>query len=559
MKSILIFILSLISAFSINAQTTVCHKDSIPMTHSYELQDTSYYNVYEIVGSRDSIVYKMQCGKPCQLGLKGHRPHQVIDKMIQIPIYDSVQHETYSTYTVTEKYDSFFLKCDTLKATSYSIWGNGDNVTQKNIDALKPYIKGWNDRISWKDFNPSPGVYNWSVFDDAFSLLKKNNLAIGFMVYVGDNAPDWIYSAPYNVPKVLTTTGQTFPFYNDVTYNKLVRQMWLDVANHIKDIDIDFWMIAEGSTGDVGDVSAGYKGTPINPIYAITPDQWSVYRRSIWTYIKGITSKQLMVNPGNKDKYNDMDWADANIPGCWFKSGNSGHQFNLDGELTQIKRNWQYTSNDNKNRFRTELENVDVNDATYTASCATQQGFLALISNVDMFCIAAQRASYLLGLKYFNDYAGLRDVQNTTRSFVYMSGGFDSTKHTKAELLSYKSQGAMSGVGFWYDDIGSDIAEGDYERFIDMVGTTTPRFRVKSTGFGRYGRILTDATFTINTQLEQPSKINVVVYDESGDITINGVKFTGTNTKQERTLTVPLSTRSFKITGSLTTFLVNTE
>lgn len=560
MKKILLLLLLFASAFC-SAQTIECHLDSIPVLYSYQIDDTSWYKSYEIVGTKDSVLYKIQCGKPCQAGVPKHRAHEVIDKIIQIPVYDSVQKYTVGKLTITSSYDSFFTKCDTIPnvlLSCYGLWGNGDGISQKNIDALKG-IKGWNDRIAWKDFNPAPGVYNWAVIDDAFDLLEKNNLAIGFMIYVGDNSPDWIYTAPYNVPKVLTSTGQTFPFYNDVTYNQLVQRMWFDVADHIKNRKITFWMSAEGSTGDEGSNGAGYKGTPVNPAYEISNLAWSGYRRSIWTYLKSITGIQLMINPGNKDRYGDVNWAKINIPGCWFKYGNAGHQFNLDGELTQITDNWQFISNDNTYRARTELEHVDVDDLTYNGACATQQGFLGLVSNVDMFCISARRSDYLTGLKYFNDFAGLRSAASTTKAFVYMSGGFDSTKHTAAELTAYKAAGATTGVGFWYDDIGADIMEGNYQRFMTMTGTTIPKFRIKSTGFGRYGKVLQDATFTLNNSLKQPTKINVVIYDEAGDITINGIKFTGTNTKQERTLSVPFNGRSFKIAGSLITFLVSTE
>jgi hypothetical protein len=560
MKKILPFLLLLASALSVNAQTVQCKDTTYKVSSVQSGFDVNRYMLYEIVDTRDSTIYKTQCGKPCQIGI--HKPHKVVSSVIQLPVYDSVPHYDTVHWTITVTIDSPGTKCDTIPdtlLTCYGLWGNGDNITQKNIDALKPYIKGWNDRIAWKDFNPAPGVYNWPVIDDAFDLLEKNNLAIGFMIYVGDNSPDFIYTAPYNVPKVLTSTGQTFPFYNDVTYNQLVQRMWLDVADHIKNRKITFWMSAEGSTGDEGSNGAGYKGTPVNPAYEISNLAWSDYRRSIWTYLKSITGIQLMINPGNKDRYGDVNWAKINIPGCWFKYGNAGHQFNLDGELSQITDNWQFISNDNKYRARTELENIDVNDPTYNGACATQQGFLALASNVDVFCIAAQRSDYITGLKYFNDFAGLRSATNTTKAFVYMSGGFDSTKHTAAELTAYKAAGATTGVGFWYDDIGADIMEGNYQRFMTMAGTSIPRFRIKSTGFGRYGKVLQDATFTLDPALKTPSKINVVIYDEAGDITINGIKFSGTNTKQERTLTVPFNGRSFKITGSLTTFLVSTE
>lgn len=550
------------AAFCVDAQLSC--KDTIykkTVTKKVVEYDTTM-NIISVVVGYDTT-WRIRCNRMCELGFVP--PKKVIDEVTFRYGKDTSYTYDSTVYTVTVTEDSAGTVCynvpPVLSEVDFGLWGNGDNVTQKNIDALKPHIKGWNVRFSWKDFSSGYGVYNWKYIDDIFDLLVRNNLHIGFMIFVGDNSPAYIYEAPYNVPKVLTDEGGVYPFYKDDNYQMLVDKMQLDVANHLKGkYDITFWMSAEGSTGDEGSANAGYKGKPINKDYEIAQDWWTNYRHKMWTYIHSITDIQLLVNSGNKDK-GDIDWATRNIGKVWFKAGKAGHEFNRDGEIEQVQTDLQFTANNNDVRFRTELEGTDRQDPTYNPQCATQQGFFALAANVDIFCIAAQRTEYLPGLQYFNKYAGKRSAANTTFGFCYMSGGIELQGLTAAEKQAYIAAGASTKEGLWWNDFATGILEGNYERFVHMTGVSTVHYRVSTNGaFGRYSRELTDAAFSLDNNLKQPSLITVVYLDEANSqININGTTIRGQGTSKQLTATIPLSTRTFTAKGNLDIFLIGVE
>lgn len=445
-------------------------------------------------------------------------------------------------------------------ASYYGVWGIGNSCSQKILDALKG-VRGFFMRIAAKEINTAKDVYNWAAFDSYISILKANKLPFGVMFGVGANFGDYMYAL--GVPKVETTSGAIEPYYKNEVYQQLTEAFWAAAASHMRDMGFTFWQSAENTDGDEGSRFQGYGDTIKDPIkYGIAADWWTNYRRSIWLFDDAITPCNLLVNPGNQDKYGDLAWAVGHLTKpCWFKNGNAGHQFLKDGEKDQVARGWQFTENDNTHRTRTELENVDQQDPSYNDACATQQGFFALISNVDIFCISATRARYLTGLKYFNDFAGQRNPNNTRKAFVYMSCGIELTGLSAGQKAAYIQAGASEQTGFWWNDFGTNVIAGNYERWMHMEGTATPLYRLKTTGFGRYARILIDTTFTLDTRLMQPSRINVVYFDKVGTININGTTFVGTNTGQEKTVSVALANnaRTFKITSTLPAFLVSTE
>lgn len=488
----------------------------------------------------------------------------ILQKRKHGPGYKSVHELIPATGHAIAYWDSVYLdncRIDTLKGIRdsilqtlpnfYGVWGNDDNFNQKRIDALKPGIKGWNIRTAWKGFNAIEGKYDWTAFDENIELLKANNLPFGFMIYVGDNSPDWIYKY---VPRVLTKDGRvtdTFPYYMSDQYQQFVKKMLKDVNDHMAAKGYDtlavYWNIAEGSTGDEGSATQGYKGTLVDSKYTITSTWWTNYRRDLWLYMKSITKIQLMVNPGNSDRFGDLAFALQNIPDVFIKSGNSTHQFTKDEEKTQVLRNLQFISNDNTNRIRGEFENVDVQDSSYNNACFTQQVFFALASNVDWLDIAPSRAGYAASFPYFNLFAGKRNAAATTYSFSYSSAAKETTTSTASK-------------GFWWDDQGHNVLTGNYERHMHFTGKSDSIARVSTGTFGRYVRIYIDGTFTLDTKLLQPSEIDVLYLDKTGTININGTTITGKGTGQQLSAVIPLKARSFKITTtSIPVFLVYTK
>ena len=85
---------------------------------------------------------------------------------------------------------------------------------------------GYDVTVNWADLEPSRNTWNMTALSYPIELGISNNLNIGFMVYVGYNAPGWLWSsctAAKCVP-IVNTTGTSpgqpsqYPYYLDPFY-----------------------------------------------------------------------------------------------------------------------------------------------------------------------------------------------------------------------------------------------------------------------------------------------------------------------------------------------------
>jgi hypothetical protein len=113
MKKIILLLLCF-TALVTHAQNIKCKDTTYKVSYSEVLPDTSYYNVFEITGYRNDTTWKIRCGRACKLGFKGYTGRKVIDHITQVPVYDSVQHALYSTYTITITEDSPATVCHVI-------------------------------------------------------------------------------------------------------------------------------------------------------------------------------------------------------------------------------------------------------------------------------------------------------------------------------------------------------------------------------------------------------------------------------------------------------------
>lgn len=173
------------------------------------------------------------------------------------------------------------ITSEQVKSFERPIWaGFYTNKTSEQINTKAfPFIKGMADRIKWSDLEPQKGVYDWSKMDEKIHNAVKGKYYYYFVLWTGPHSPEWIYE--HGVPKVACKGGgnnakDVFPYYLDKKYINFFYVFIGKLAEHIASLPkaerevFSFIQPAFGSTGD----KQLYKGTPINPAYKISAQQY---------------------------------------------------------------------------------------------------------------------------------------------------------------------------------------------------------------------------------------------------------------------------------------------
>lgn len=142
-----------------------------------------------------------------------------------------------------------------------------------------PYIKGFADRVQWRQVEPQPGVYDWAKMDASIHDAAEGGYYYYFVLWTGPHSPEWIYR--HGVPRVKTTgraggTREEYPYYLDPNYVRFFHRFIGELADHLASLPeaerkaIAFIQPAFGSTGD----RQLYKGKPKEHKYDISPQQY---------------------------------------------------------------------------------------------------------------------------------------------------------------------------------------------------------------------------------------------------------------------------------------------
>ena len=153
-------------------------------------------------------------------------------------------------------------------------------------------------KVYWKTINTAYGVYNWSTLDVNLLNCAKYGKKIIFEIATGNKSPDFIYNAPYNVPKL---TFQEFknasnpvpplktfevPLFTDAAYKTLFEEFLVAFNEHLQAIQyaapLDvynlFWRL---SVSGVNETTAEFR---INSQVELTADGvTSTNATNIWT------------------------------------------------------------------------------------------------------------------------------------------------------------------------------------------------------------------------------------------------------------------------------------
>jgi hypothetical protein len=191
-----------------------------------------------------------------------------------------------------------------MSTSTFGSYGLGTAKT-KNINFYGGTINGYLQRgLSWADIEPTQSSFTFTALDNAIDACISSSISMSLMIYVGPDAPDWIYEDA-GVPVVYTSGSSSlepdeYPYYLDETYQDLTETLWTNVASHIagwsttRKKHLAFWQVAEGAKGD----SVPYHGTVVDDTYAIYTEDWVTEKRRIWTLFDELNRTIHGQNPG---------------------------------------------------------------------------------------------------------------------------------------------------------------------------------------------------------------------------------------------------------------------
>ncbi len=259
-----------------------------------------------------------------------------------------------------------------------------------------PGIRGIMFDFAWKKIQPAAptdssstfylsGGFNWNWLDSILLEAAKRNLWIGILVWTGMDAPDWLYSSPYNIG-TCKTTGEnacqekivkTYPDYYNPTYLQFWKAMTDSVINHINagpdsdgddGIDLDyrpliaFYQSCQGSTGDLEPQNGKPFDNQEGYCYIQEEEWFKDVVRPAWKFTDTIIQNNkaslpnihLLVNNADANSFTSADldsgvvfnsidefiekdrlfsFSNDSLTNAWKKSNGKGHYYQLNYEV----------------------------------------------------------------------------------------------------------------------------------------------------------------------------------------------------------------------------------
>ncbi|MEP7319769.1 MAG: T9SS type A sorting domain-containing protein [Panacibacter sp.] len=317
-----------------------------------------------------------------------------------------------------------------------------------------PEINGRLFKMSWKDIETAPNVWNWSKFDADLNSRIEGSLPVILEVFTKEDAPDWIFTN--GVPKVIekdsrgVQTGYA-PYYKDPEYKTFFKRMIGAVHQHIETLPsatrskIVAVAGCFGSTGDYisykGEVSAQY-ALSISDFYNLFTEFSGYY----YDEYKNTSPKIALLSNANNNGQSGTAWVVQNCPGGWLKTGSLGKGYQLNDEVE--KASWLYNTLNtpqNGNYVRAQCEVV---------SNSLTSGWWLKSKYRNMFAVTCYAVYWGLdvfnptneyvmdnnidpALTFFNKYAGQKDASKSTNAMCALKDGLDASDATRFPASTY--------------------------------------------------------------------------------------------------------------------------
>ena len=377
---------------------------------------------------------------------------------------------------------------------TYGTWGNGIINVDANFNLMEPAYTGWRFILKWIDFETSAGVFDYSYVLDQLSEAETRGWDFSISIDVSPanggspKTPAWLFSAPYSVPLVTTTTAQ-YPYYLNAAFQTRYHLMLDALRDYIVTLSssyktkFSFWLSTEGKTGDNGPYAGTITDVTINGVsqpspssYNITDADWQTHKRAnIWPLGYTNVSSDLpdtdyAINGGND--FADFQWGLDNIPDCDFKAGFPTHTYSNGSEKYYTDNIHSLFSLPTDNRTFGEFQNI-LDLAWFQTSY--KQNFFSIVCSalhhgVDILSINTGNPQQmfpadLTPFQFFNKYAGIRAAIDTNKGFCALRDMIDVNDTTRfPESAPYGTVVDPSRITAYTNALNAIIASGQSDQ-----------------------------------------------------------------------------------------------
>ena len=339
--------------------------------------------------------------------------------------------------------------------SAFGVWDRGSSFDP----ADHPFLRGLAFYQKWSEVEKQPGVFDWSVLDQAMDTAVRRNQFIYLSLGVGPDAPGWIYAA--GVPAVKTEnqihdSWPVYPFYPSSAYKSFFHRLIAEFGKHLRSYPqekqerIVFIQVKTGCTGD----ECAYKGDVIEKQYDLPARSpaWREFR--LWAFERFVETFQrnsdgpriaLMFNNVTPDDEEgagrgfteEWKWVMANAQGgVGIKLAGSARGHHLSGERTKVQT-WQHrliAAQGTPLFARSEMDQtwtramfaVNLPLSFYWGALTGLQNGQSIWDISAGAVQAAREMGFDYSFHFFNRYAGQIYPQTATGAFCALHKGLDA-------------------------------------------------------------------------------------------------------------------------------------
>ncbi|WP_155810460.1 T9SS type A sorting domain-containing protein [Polaribacter sp. Hel_I_88] len=427
----------------------------------------------------------------------------------------------------------------------YGTWDRGGGVDDY-ADPKNDYIIGIEVMMNWDDVQLAPPTgdpaidYDFSAFQNALQNAANHDKIVKLSINVGPDSPLWIYEngvPNVEMQEVLKPKWSNWPHYLNENYKSYYFELLNQFSIFLRTLPdnlfsrIAFVQVKTGATGD----EDPYKGDPINLEYEIDDANWTAFRLEAYQIFKELFNDVddrkivLTFNAIDEDKFPTVrDWVFNTIDpeiGFGIKGGFGNRGHHLVGERSWAEKWTPYLVNPKGLKLFSASE-MDQSWNMPIFNINTELGFYwsalgAMYSGLSSMNVSKTAILYAYDheeirdiFKMYNKYSKQVFPKTATTVVSVFHEGLDASNVEKfpestygnARRLNverykkiaeaYKDRGAAMGdtlvIKFGqveqrrqqedYNDVGWDIVEGNYERFLTQINpdsTSIALFRVR--------------------------------------------------------------------------------
>lgn len=317
----------------------------------------------------------------------------------------------------------------------WGIWGG-----EKYSNSTYPWYKGTKVSSTWKQIQPGRNTFVFTNLDNQITAAVNNGLYVGFMVYISpDFAPEWLYTEA-GVPKVVTTNGDTHPYYFNDTFKSEFKRMITAVADHIDTYPANVRekiVLVQAIVSKSGDPQP-WNSEPVDPQYSIpnwaTNIEYRDYTREIYShYYNTYSTKNPKIIVLLKPVGNNETWCYVNLPEAGRKTYSPGQGHHL-GKEDQYFFQYNSIKNGKLLGVREEFDTAIKNNTSWYQSAPIWNlywtGLFSLTYGLDIWnhrieFMDNNPNQHAYALNFFTDWAGYKDPEMSRGAWVAFRDDID--------------------------------------------------------------------------------------------------------------------------------------